>query len=226
MERTELINQIITSPEAERILDFVSPIYGKSYVGLWLFEVIGRELDDMYHWAVEFGDQTVPNRATWSLPYWEEEYGIIPDPDATIEERRAAILQKVIYRAPMNPKKLASIVSVSAGVPTDIEENTGKNRFTVILRDLPINRLSGATKSVAAARRTVDEAKPAHLIYNLRVEKQVEVARPIKIAVAMTQYKSYHVDVLSGHSRIELDSKPIRIATATSQHKKNFITVS
>lgn len=226
MERTELINQIITSPEAERILDFVSPIYGKSYVGLWLFEVIGRELDDMYHWAVGFADQTVPNRATWSLPYWEAEYGITPDPNDTIEERRAAILQKIMYRGPMNPKKLASIVAVAAGVPTDIEENTGKNKFTVILRDLPINRLTGAVKSVYAARRTVDEAKPAHLIYDMRVEKQIEVANPIKIAVAMAQYKRYSVDVISGQSRIELDSRPIRIATATSQNKRNYITVT
>lgn len=226
MERTELINQIITSPEAERILDFVSPIYGKSYVGLWLFEVIGRELDDMYHWAVGFADQTVPNRATWSLPYWEAEYGITPDPNDTIEERRAAILQKIMYRGPMNPKKLANIVAVSAGVPTDIEENTGKNKFTVILRDLPLNRLTGATKSVYAARRTVDEAKPAHLIYDLRIEKQVEVATPIKVAVAMAQYKRHYVDVISGHSRIEFEIKPIRIATATSQNKRNYITVT
>ena len=226
MERTELINQIITSPEAERILDFISPVYGKSYVGLWLFEVIGRELDDMYQWAVGFADQTVPNRATWSLHYWEEEYGIIPDPNATIEERRAAILQKIMYRGPMNPKKLANIVAVSAGVPTDIEENTGKNKFSVVLRDLPINRMDGAIKSVAAARRTVDEAKPAHLIYDLRVEKQVELVQPVKTAVAMAQYKRYTVDVISGRSLIELESKPLRIATATSQNKRNFITVT
>lgn len=226
MERTELINQIITSPEAERILDFVSPIYGNSYVGLWLFEVIGRELDDMYHWSVGFEDQTVPDRATWSLPYWEEEYGVISDPNDTIEARRAAVIQKMMYRGPMNPKKLASIVAVSAGVDTDIEENTGKNRFSVVLRDLPINRMDGAVKSVAAARRTVDNAKPAHLIYDLRIEKQIEVEHPVKVAFAMSENKRYNIDVLSGHSNIDFDFTPTRIATAISQHKINRITVS
>lgn len=226
MERTELTNQIITSPEAEKILDFVSPIYGNSYVGLWLFEVIGRELDDMYHWAVGFEDQTVPDRATWSLPYFEQEYGIIPDPNDSIEARRAAIIQKMRYRGPMNPAKLENVVEVAAGVEADILENTGKNRFTIILRDLPKNLMKGSTKSIAALQRAVEDAKPAHLIYDVCIEKQIDVNPVVRTAVSMSQNKRYNVEIQNNMKFITLPEMRTYIATATSQHRKNYISVT
>ena len=41
------MEQILTSESAKQMIDYVSPIYGKSRIGLWLFQVIGLEIDDV-----------------------------------------------------------------------------------------------------------------------------------------------------------------------------------
>ena len=49
--KTELMEQILTSESAKRMIDYVSPIYGKSRIGLWLFQIIGsgiRRCDKRY----------------------------------------------------------------------------------------------------------------------------------------------------------------------------------
>ena len=45
--KTDLMEQILTSKSAKQMIDYVSPVYGKSRIGLWLFQVIGLELDDV-----------------------------------------------------------------------------------------------------------------------------------------------------------------------------------
>ena len=41
---TELSAAILTNPIAQEIIDWVSPIYGNSYVGLWIYQAIGSAL--------------------------------------------------------------------------------------------------------------------------------------------------------------------------------------
>ena len=43
--RTELMDEILKSQTAQRIIDFVAPIYGNGYVALWMFQAIGKPLD-------------------------------------------------------------------------------------------------------------------------------------------------------------------------------------
>ena len=45
--KTDLMEKILTSENAKQMIDYVSPIYGKSRIGLWLFQVIGLEIDDV-----------------------------------------------------------------------------------------------------------------------------------------------------------------------------------
>ena len=42
--QTELMRSILTNETAQKIIDYISPIYGDSYVGLWLFQAIGTAL--------------------------------------------------------------------------------------------------------------------------------------------------------------------------------------
>ena len=45
--KTELMDKILTSPEAQKIMDFVSPVYGEAYSALHLFNCIGCVLDEL-----------------------------------------------------------------------------------------------------------------------------------------------------------------------------------
>lgn len=63
--KTDLMEQILTSESAKQMIDYVSPIYGKSRIGLWLFQVIGLEIDDVKTICEDIFDQIFVDRATW-----------------------------------------------------------------------------------------------------------------------------------------------------------------
>ena len=156
---------------AQKIVQDISPIYGEAYVVLWLIQVIGAILDEMDEWSSSLGKQVVPQTATWSLPYWEEQYKIITSPDWDADRRRQNIVNKCKNRAPINPYKMESIASVAAGASARVEELTGKNKFTVYLstkKDLVDENY---------VKREIDKAKPAHLIYEIIYERYIEAVK-------------------------------------------------
>ena len=161
--KTDLMEQILTSESAKQMIDYVSPIYGKSRIGLWLFQVIGLEIDDVKTICEDIFDQIFVDRATWGLPIWEKEYGITPLPDQTIEQRRTQILQMRIKR-PLNPKRFEKII-----------ENTAKNTFQV--------NLYGEVNNYDEVVRRIDELKPAHLLCNIRVSDVIESETALNYAI-------------------------------------------
>lgn len=163
--KTELMEQILTSESAKRMIDYVSPIYGESRIGLWLFQVIGLELDDVQEICEDIYDQMFISRATWSLPYWEKAYGITPLPDQTIEQRRQQIKQRREKKA-LNPARFEKILSSLSGVEAKIVENTGKNTFQVIFY--------GTVNNYDEVLRRIEQLKPAHLICDVHVSEVSE----------------------------------------------------
>ena len=185
--RTDMVEQILISPEAQTILEYLSPIYGESYVGLWLLQVIGMQLDKASNWTAEMAMQVTPQTATWALDFWEKEYGIIPVDDWTIEQRRQNVIAHMKLVAPMNPTRLEEIASLAAGVPVQIIENTGKNHFTVFLRDY--------LKSFDRLYEVIDEAKPAHLIYSLQVALQIPTESNVYAGVGVSMFQRFNIKV-------------------------------
>lgn len=167
MYRTELMDEILKSPMAQKMVQMVSPIYGKAYTVLWLYQIIGTVMDNLDEWTGSLQDQVVPQTATWSLPYWEDQYGIASEESWTYERRRQNIINRCRSRAPMNPHKLSEIISVASGADARIEELTGKNHFTVYISENAENVDEDFVKT------EIDKAKPAHLIYDIKYEQHV-----------------------------------------------------
>ena len=181
--RTELMDEILKSQTAQRIIDFVAPIYGNGYVALWMFQAIGKPLDAIASFIDSLRDQTIPQTATWSLPIWEQEYGVTPDPAWTDTQRQANLVAKMKYIPPVNPAKLAEYASAAAGVPCEVIENVAKNTFAVVLR--------ANSDTIDRAKQAIDEAKPAHLIYIIYVALQRDTLANTYLAVAETERKAY-----------------------------------
>jgi hypothetical protein len=152
------MQKILTSNAAKRMIDYVSPIYDQSYIGLWLFNVIGIELDELSKFCEELYDQAHIDTATWSLPMWEKEYGITPLEDQTIEQRRERLLQ-IKKKSAFNPEKLRKLIESMTGVEVEVVENTNKNTFLV--------RLKGYVDNLDEVKRQINLMKPAHLVYNI-----------------------------------------------------------
>ena len=125
------IEKFPTSPSAVRMMSRISPIYGKAYVGKWIFQVMGMEVDDIRLRYGELKDQAFPETATWGLPYWEQRYAITPTAGQTIEERRRAILTKRNTREPFNPAKVEQIIRTMTGCTAHVTEDVAPYTFKV-----------------------------------------------------------------------------------------------
>lgn len=164
MYETELMRKILKSDMAQKMAQEISPRYGEAYVFLWLLETIGAEVGDVDKWCEEYQLQVVPQTATWALEYYEKEFNIIPDPTWSFERRRQTIINKMRNRGPMNPARLADIISAVTGTDVRIVENTGKNRFAVYITATP------DMVDEKAVNSAIKKAKPVQLIYDIFYE--------------------------------------------------------
>lgn len=187
---TELMRRILTNEKAQQIIDYVSPIYGESYVGLWLFQAIGTVLGEVCAIAEQLRYETNPTTADLLLSYWESEYGIATDPNLTKEQRRAQVIAKIRNHGPVNPGRMEDAVSAAlGGVDVEITENVHTNTFLVNIRE--------HVDSITPAVAVIERLKPAHLIYQIRVATKTIAEADLKIAIALTHAEQYTVPVLS-----------------------------
>ena len=162
---TELMQQILTSVEAQYIVDRISPIYGEARIFLHLLQAIGVALDEAEACKDDFDTQSIVSKATWSLRYYEDQYGVITNTTLSDEERRGNIYAAIRFKVPLNPRKVESILSAIGKTYVTIEENTGKNQFTV---------RSSNTPYADRMLEFLDQAKPAHTIYDFSINDNVQ----------------------------------------------------
>lgn len=187
---TDMMRAILTNETAQRIIDFVSPIYGDSYVGLWIYQAIGVALGEICDIAEQLRYETTPATAELLLDYWEDHYKIPRDSSLTVEQRRNRLIAKTQSKRGCSPARLASAISAALnGVPVEIVENVAKNTFLINIK----NYVESIVPAVAVAERM----KPAHLIYQIRVTTYTVAQRDIDIAIAMTHAEKYKVEVMS-----------------------------
>ena len=186
--KTELSTAILTSPMAQQIIDYVSPIYGNSYVGLWLFQAIGVALDEVCFIAEKLRTETNPATADLLLDYWEDHYGLMRDDSLTTKRRQTRLAAHLQSRGPCNPERLAAAVSSALGGATvQIRENFAQNTFRVEVLE--------TVTDIEPARAILDKKKPAHLLYEIQVIGPAYLESEVKTAVAYTEAESYTLEV-------------------------------
>lgn len=185
---TELMRAILTDKMAQEIIDWVAPVYGNSYVGLWMFQAIGTLIGEVRGICEALMYETSPATATLLLDQWEDQYGLPRDSSLTIEQRRARIVQKRLSHGPCNPATLAMAVSNAlGGVQVHIKENVSRNTFAVILAE--------EVADDTPARAVLDRMKPAHLIYEIRTATDESNTTKVGIGIAATQCEIIEVEV-------------------------------
>ena len=187
--QTELMREILTSKMAQEIVGYVSPIYGTSYVGLWIYQAIGTVLDEVCAVAEQLRYEANVSTSELLLDLWEQRYGLSKDSTLTVEQRRARILAKTQSKGPCNPARLADAVSAAlGGVEVEIVENAGRNKFHVHVLE-PV-------ESLTPAIAVIDRMKPAHLIYDISILVRTGMDTNVKVAVAMTHAEVFHLPVV------------------------------
>lgn len=185
MEKFDLEN-FPTSPSAKRMLSYVSDgFYDESYVGKWIFQVMGEEYDKARDIAVDLPAQFYPETATWGLTYHEIKWGLPVRQDLSYEERRKLIFQKRDYRAPMTPYCMEKHLENAIGykvVVCDIHDSASAechpNEFIVKI-------IGEGNIDTTIARQVLDRIKQSHTVYEIIIE--MPMVGNIKIAAYMQE---------------------------------------
>ena len=117
---SERLTDLEHFPESEagrRMLSYVTANwYDKSYVGKWIFEILGREIDASVALIKDFPNQLFVDTATWALIYHEQKYGLTMQPlNMDYAARRKRIHEKMDTKAPMSPYRMERLIQTATG---------------------------------------------------------------------------------------------------------------
>lgn len=159
------IEHFPTSESAKRMMSRVSPIYDNSYVGKWLFEVMGMELDTARQLVESLRQQCFIEQATWGLRYWEQRYGLETDETKSIEARRAAVIAKRGRREALTPATLEALLEEMTGRTVSVTEQNQQYQFTIQIDEgeTVVDYMAVITK--------VNTVKPSHLAYTIELPR-------------------------------------------------------
>ena len=179
-----LREDILQSEAGQRMIETVTPIYDNSYVGLWMFEAMGREWDAFVNIIESLKTELDPDTATWMLELWERRYGITPPSDATIEQRRQAVIQMRALPSPMTPYHLERYLETVTGRSVEVIENIDDYTFGIVITggeaDEPV--------SMESLRKHIRKHKPSHMAYELYMQAKTE----IRISVETAWWRFYY----------------------------------
>ncbi len=122
-----------TRETARDMMTMISPIYDRSYVGKWIFEVMAFPLSLAQDIVKDLEKQGFPETATWSLPWWEERYGIPTNESLPLEERQKAVTQRRNLKVPMNPYRITEIVKGLTGRDVELRENVAPHTYEITI---------------------------------------------------------------------------------------------
>ena len=209
--------EIITSPTAEHMLGMVTnDFYNDAYIALWLFEVIGREYDEITEWVVGLRNEIHPATCTWSIGIWEWVYGLESDPSLPLEQRRQRIIAHIAGKSAINPEVIRrGVAALAGGAEVAINERIAPYTFEVVIEP------GSQPVDFGEIWRYVRRIKQSHMSFVLE-EKSVpefEVADYLA-AVAVEHIREVFIDT---NREDEITTQTYKGAGAIEQIKEIFI---
>lgn len=159
------IEKFPESKTAKRMIHRVSPIYDNSYVGKWLYEVMGREFDEARDLVLSLRDQIFTGTVTWGIEYQEDKYSLDHDTSLTLEERRARLYRRKRFHSPLSPWYIENYIKQSWGITVDIDETYDNG---IILMTIPFIK---PEDKLTKMYKDIRKIKPSHL--SLKVLHQI-----------------------------------------------------
>lgn len=169
-----------TSESALRMLSYVTHgFYDKSYVGKWLYQVMGTEYDSARKMAEELKYQMFPETATWGLMYHEMKWQMPVHDNLPYDERRKLIFQKRDYRAPMVPYRMEEYLKNATGFEVHISDvhDTGKYGFVPTHPNIfKVYFIGEETLDIKSVRKMLNQIKQSHTVFkvNDRIETELD----------------------------------------------------
>lgn len=170
MEKFDLEN-FPTSESAKKMLSYVTNgFYDKSYVGKWIYQVMGLEYDEALKIAEELPAQMFPETATWGLMYHEIKWGLPVRQNLSYEERRRLIYQKRDYRAPITPYRMERYLEDTTGFEVHIADVSDPGEYGFAAPHPNVFKayfIGDGTLDSKKAIALLDKLKQSHTTYSI-----------------------------------------------------------
>lgn len=174
-------DELIKSEKGHELLSYILPFYDNDKYIMSIFEASGIEIDRIYTYINEYYDQLFPQKATWSLFYWEQLFGLDINAGESTNERRKRLLSYLGSGQPINVKRTEALLSTGADIEVDIEENISPYTFRVLLE----NCTQGDYIHLV---RLLNDIKPAHLSYIVTPRIQEKIKFNDNVFVNLRRY--------------------------------------
>ncbi len=198
MSETFDLEQFPTSESALRMLSYVSDgFYDRSYVGKWLYQVMGQEYDSARKIIESLPAQMFPETATWGLMYHEMKWGLPVRENLSYEERRRLIYQKRDYRAPITPWRMETYLQNATGFEVHIADVSDPGAYGFVPDHPNIFKayfIGEGTLDTKLVRESLNKLKQSHTVYQIndRIETMLDnsyleqiVLRRVRFVVRM-----------------------------------------
>lgn len=163
------LEQFPSSESARKMLSYVTQgFYDKSYVGKWLFQVMGLEYDEAVRILEELPKQFFPETATWGLMYHEIKWGLPVREHLEYEERRRLIYQKRDLKSPMTPYKMEQYLKNAVGFEVHVSDVNDAGKFGFLPEHPNVFKLDfigDGTLDAATVKTMVNRLKQSHTSY-------------------------------------------------------------
>lgn len=210
MEKFDLEN-FPTSESAKKMLSCVSDgFYDKSYVGKWLFQVMGAEYDKALEIVENLPAQFFPETATWGLMYHEIKWGLPIRLNLPYEERRRLICLKRDYRAPMTPYRMERYLENATGFGVHIADVNDSGDYGFVAPHPNVFKVyfigEGSLNS-KLVHEILNRLKQSHTVYSINDRVEVKLRNMERIVLCVLkmhiQIGFFYAHMLNGAWRLD-----------------------
>lgn len=176
MEKFDLENFPISESAKNMLASVSDGFYDNSYVGKWLYEVMGREYDTAREAAEDISNQLFPETATWGLMYHEIKWGLPVRENMTYEERRQMIYRKRDYRAPMTPARMETYLESATGFDVRIADINDPGDYGFVAPHPNVFKayfMGEGTLASKKARALLNELKQSHTAFTMNDRTEI-----------------------------------------------------
>lgn len=189
-----------TSASGKKMLSYVSDgFYDKSYVGKWLFQVMGIEYDKVSEIVEDLPKQFFPETATWGLMYHEIKWGLPVRSDLFFEERRRLIYQKRDCQTSMTPYNMERYLEKITGLEVHVADANDLGKFENEIEHpnmFCVTVIGNSSLDLKNLKAVIDTVKQSHTVYAVRLlDYRYEVLHNTYAAIVPQTKKTYTVEV-------------------------------
>lgn len=173
--------------------------YDHSYVGKWMFQVMGMSMERIKSLYEELPEQFFVETATWGLSFHEEKHGLPIRTEMDIEERRALIYQRTKSRVAITPYNLEQMLKQRLKLQAEISDvhDAGSlkfkpshpNEFKVTIWEHGTN----SEINYEAVEKLILDVKQSHTVFQTEHRQRFEYNAYVYVGLVPTEWVGYEI---------------------------------